>query len=96
MQPTQGRGGQQFGMYERDPATGEFVTEQEAAQSAQQYPQQVQQGYARNIPLSVVGLPESGSMQQRRQTHPSRRRGGQPQGQYGQHQPQQGWQQSRR
>ena len=43
----------------RDPATGQFLTREEQAyvrQLAQQYPQQVQQAYARNVPFSAVGL----------------------------------------
>ncbi|MDG5777066.1 hypothetical protein VB773_21300 [Haloarculaceae archaeon H-GB2-1] len=45
--------------YSRDPATGRFLTTEEAtyvSHLAQQYPKEVEQAYAQNVPFSAVGL----------------------------------------
>jgi hypothetical protein len=85
----QGRGGQ----YQRDPATGQFLDDHEAAEVqrlAQQYPQQVQQAYQQNIPLSAVGL--SDPVDRSNQSTPGevfQEQGGRGQGQQGGYQGQQ-------
>ncbi|WP_379771513.1 hypothetical protein, partial [Halorubrum trueperi] len=51
---------QQAEQFSRAPDTGRFLTAAErnaVAQLAQQYPQQVQQAYDRNVPFEAVGLP---------------------------------------